>query len=266
MNAGNGEGNRFFSPLWTEPGAGLWFPVPPYLAGLFSQFLYKPVLGPVIRLVSGLVAIPVFRFLLRRVLRLQTNDAELERDLEHWFRGAMLLLAATANLEDVLFGWTQWHQNSEPWLTMLLRLFLAVGVIETMPDEDLFALVHRGPPKWCFRRGFAARLRQDPFALLKGLAVLHLKRSSPVLVIMCVVFGGAAGTVERQVGWWCYGLAVAQYLIIALATDRGRAAAFLDQWDPDGPCGRQQETMREAAGSGGAFAETDSGTGETPER
>lgn len=230
--------------------------MPPVVAGLFSQFLYKPVLGPVIRLVSGLVAIPVFRFLLRNVFRLQTTDAELERDLEHWFRGAILLLAATANLEDFLFGWTQWHQNSEPWLTMMLRLFLAVGVIETMPDEDLFSLMHQGPPKWAFRRGVLARLRREPMTLVKGLAVLHLKRSSPVLVIMCVVFGGAWGSVHWIVGWWCYGLAITQYLIIALVTDRSLASAFLANLHPESlsdPAG----LMREAAGAGGTFAGDD---------
>ena len=199
-----------------------------FFAGLFGQFLYKPVLSPVIRIVCGLIAIPLFRFLLRRVLRVQTCDAELERDLEYWFRGAILLLAATANLEDFLFGWTQWHQNSQPWLTMLLRLLLAIGVVETMPDEDLFALVHRGPPKLRFGSGFFTSAWEKRRALLKGCCVVHLKRSSPVFVIMCVVFGGPAGTLDFKVGWWCYGLAVVQYLIIALMTDRDRAAHLLE--------------------------------------
>lgn len=230
--------------------------MPPVFAGLFSQFIYKPVLGPVIRVLSGLIAIPIFRFLLRRVLRIQTSDAELERDLEHWFRGAILLLVATANLEDYLFGWTQWHQNSEPWLTMLLRLLLAIGVIETMPDEDLFAIVHRGPPKIRFGRGGLARAWQQRAALLKGIGVLHLKRSSPVFVIMCVVFGGPTGTLECKVGWWCYGLALAQYLIIALTTDRGRAAGLLAAIDAENIPAKALQ-MREAAGGGGAFGEPD---------
>lgn len=232
--------------------------MPPVIAGLFSQFLYKPVLGPVIRILTGLVAIPVFRFLLRRVLRVQTSDAELERDLEHWFRGAILLLLATANMEDFLFGWTQWHQNSEPWLTLLLRLFLAIGVIEHMPDEDLFALVHRGPPKVRFTREGLAHLKDRPGAMLKGLGVLHLKRSSPVFAIMCVVFGGASGTIERSVGWWCYGLALAQYLVIALVTDRSRASALLEAIHPETGPQHHTDRMREAAGAGGAFAEDDS--------
>ena len=197
------------------------------LAGLFSQFLYKPILGPLIRLFCGLIAIPLFRFLLRRILRIQTTDAELERDLEHWFRAAILLLAATANLEDFLFGWTQWHQNTEPWLTMLLRLILAIGVIETMPDEDLFALVHPGLPKIPLNRRTLHNAWAARRPILLGLLVLHLKRSSPVLIIMCVIFGGPAGTTEFRVGWACYTLALLQYLIIALSTDRTQAAALL---------------------------------------
>ncbi len=228
--------------------------MPPFLAGLFSQFLYKPVLGPVIRVLSGLVAIPLFRFLLRRVLRLQTSDAELERDLEHWFRGSILLIAATANLEDYLFGWTP----LQDWFTTLLRLLLAIGVIESMPDEDLFALVHKGPPKLRFQRGAAGLDWSQRSAIVKGLGVLHLKRSSPVFVIMCVVFGGPAGSIHWTVGWWCYALALIQYLIIALATDRSRASALLAAIDAETtPADAHVQRMREAAGEGGAFAETD---------
>ena len=54
----------------------------------------------------GLIAIPVFRFIMRRVFRLQDLDDELEKDIEEWFRGA-LLLAASANMEHLLFGWMQ---------------------------------------------------------------------------------------------------------------------------------------------------------------
>ena len=112
---------------------------------MFSDLVFKPVLRPLVRLVSGLVAIPVFRFLLRRVLRVQTSDAELERDLEMWFRGAVLLLAATANLEDVLFGWVPWHRvgdENQIWQTLLLRLLLAVGVMVVyMPLHMVMAVV-----------------------------------------------------------------------------------------------------------------------------
>jgi hypothetical protein len=225
----------------------------PVIAGIFSQFLYKPVLGPVIRIVCGLIAIPIFRFLLRRILRVQTTDAELERDLEYWFRGAILLLAATANLEDFLFGWTQWHQNSEPWLTMILRLMLAVGVVETMPDEDLFALVHCGPPRLKLDRNLLRSAWDHRNAILRGLGVLHLKRSSPVFVIMCVVFGGHAGTLNFKVGWWCYSLAIAQYLIIALMTDRNRAAHLLAAISEEQPRS-QTERLIEAAGECGAYS------------
>ena len=150
--------------------AGQSVPVFPVFAGLLSQFILKPVLGPFIRILSGLVAIPIFRFLLRRVFRLQTNDAELEHDLEHWFRGAILLIAATANLEDYLLGWTP----LKDWFTTLLRLILAIGVIESMPDADLFSLVHKGPPKVRLQPGVAGVTWSDRWTILRGLGVLHL--------------------------------------------------------------------------------------------
>ena len=228
-------------------------PVPPVFSSLFSDLIFKPVLRPLLRVVSGLVAIPVFRFLLKRVLRVQTSDAELERDLEMWFRGAILLLAATANLEDVLFGWLPWHRvgdENQVWQTLLLRLLLAVGVIESMPDQDLFGLLHRGPPRlrltsragW--REAWAKR-----WTVVRGFLFLHLRRSSPVLAIMTVVWGGQAGSTANAVGWWCYGAAVAQYLVIALVTQRDRVQGLLDAFEREAVQLRQEIMV--AAGTAG---------------
>ena len=123
------------------------------MGGIFRALmnlpLFKSVLRPITRLIVGLIAIPIFRFIMRRVFRLQDLDEELEKDLEQWFRGALLLLAATANMEHLLFGWTDkfdWMDRMD-WLTMGLRLMLAIGVIEAMPDQELFAVIHPGPPK-----------------------------------------------------------------------------------------------------------------------
>lgn len=207
--------------------------MPVTIAGILSGFFYKPILRPVVRFISGLLAIPLFRFLLRRVFRVQAADAELERDLENWFRGAVIMLAATANLEDFLFGWLPWHSSGvvTEWPTLLLRLLLAVGVIESMPDQDLFIILHRGPPKVRLTRwaGWQQLWRQR-LDVLRGLCVLHLRRSSPVFVIMAVVVGGEPGT-SYTVGWWCYGLAITQYLIIAVITDRDRVAGLLDAFE-----------------------------------
>lgn len=225
--------------------------MPPFFAGLFSQFVFQPVLRPLVRIVSGLVAIPLFRFLLRRVLRVHTTDAELERDLEHWFRGAIILLAATKNLEDFIFGWTEFHKD---WFTQLMRLLLAIGVIESMPDQDLFSLVHRGPPPLKFSaEGFREAWRQR-LDFLRGFLILHLKRSSPVLIIMCVVIGGEQGSGDWTVGWYCYGLAIAQYLVIALVTDRDRASGLLAALNAESIPGREEQ-VRRAAGDGGTFCE-----------
>lgn len=232
------------------------------IAGLFNQLIFKPVVNPLVRIICGVAAIPVFRFLLRRVLGVRTNDAELEKDLEYWFRGSILLLAATKNLEnvifDVLFGWVD---GPGDWLSLGLRIMLAIGVIESMPDQDLFSLVHKGPPKlhftadglreaWCRRVDF-----------LRGIGVIHLKRSSPVLIILCVVIGGKAGQPERVVGWCCYWLAIVQYLIIALTTDRERATGLLAALNDELIPGRAEQLRRAAADSSAFCDEETEGDG-----
>ncbi len=204
----------------------------PLFSGIFRNLVFKPVLRPIFRILTGALAIPAFRFVLRKLWREKKLSKEMERDLEQWFRGAVILLAATANLEDFLFGWLPWHKSEDPWLTMLLRLLLAVGVIESMPDQDIFGIVHQGPPKakWTSRSGLqdAWRRRRE---FIRGLWILHLKRSSPVFVIMTVIFGNAPGTREFIVGWVFYGLAVVQYLIIGLITERDRLTGLLEMFD-----------------------------------
>jgi hypothetical protein len=156
----------------------------------------------------------------------------MQRDVELWFRGAVLLLAATANLEDFLFGWLPWHKSEDPWLTMFLRLLLAVGVIESMPDQEAFGILHRGPPsiKLTSIAGWKQLWRRRR-EVLRGVGVLHLKRSSPVFVIMTVIFGGPVRSGEFVVGWVCYAFAVAQYLVIAVKTDSRRIAGLLEEID-----------------------------------
>lgn len=222
----------------------------PIIAGIFSNLIFKPILRPILRILSGALAIPAFRFVMRRLLRRKKLSTEMERDLEQWFRGAVILLAATANLEDFLFGWLPWHKSDDPWLTLMLRLLLAIGVIESMPDQDIFGILHHGPPKakltsrsgwkdiWHRRREF-----------LRGLGIMHLKRSSPVFVIMTVTFGNAPGTREFVVGWIFYGLAVAQYLIIGLITERDRIAGLLTQFDRSADAIRKEIMSQENAAS-----------------
>lgn len=248
----------------------------PTFAGLFSDFIFKPVLRPILRLISGLIAIPLFRFILKRVFKVHTTDAEMERDLEHWFRGAVLMLAATANLESFLFGWTPWYQQSGEtvWQTLILRLLLAVGVIESMPDQDIFSILHRGPPKMKLtsKAGWAEAWRRRG-EVLRGIGIMHLRRSTPVFAIMTVIFGGESSfasmghaltaaeaaadlrltELHKTVGWWCYGLAIGQYLIIALITQRDRIQGLLDMFD------REAGSLREeiVRGAGSATADDD---------
>ena len=106
--------------------------------------LLQPLLKPVIRLFLGVVAIPFFRLFVRRVVKVQEINQELEKDLEQWFRGALLLLIATKNMEESLFSWVTQETLDGP-LFLAGRLLLAISVVEGMPDQSLFALIHPGP-------------------------------------------------------------------------------------------------------------------------
>lgn len=147
--------------------------------------LLRSALRPVTRVLIGAIAIPIFRFILRNVFRLQDMDDELEKDLEQWFRGSLLLLAATANMEHLLFGWA----NKFDWFTIGLRLLLAIGVVEAMPDQELFAVVHPGPPRLKPGKTLLAQAWRRKYDIAKGLVCQHLNRSSPVLAIMAAIFG-----------------------------------------------------------------------------
>ena len=195
-------------------------PSVPLFSGILRNLVFKPVLRPLFRVLTGALAIPAFRFVMRHLLRRKQLSSEMERDLEMWFRGAVILLAATANLEDFLFGWLPWHKSEDPWLTMLLRLLLAIGVIESMPDQDVFGIVHRGPPK-------------AKWTSLSGLRDIWRRRR------------------EFIVGWIFYGLAVAQYLIIGLITERDRIEGLLQQFDRSADVIRKEILSGEDAGPPG---------------
>ena len=165
------------------------------MGGVFRTLMNLPIfrsmLRPITRVIVGLIAIPVFRFVLRRVFRLQELDDELEKDLEEWFRGALLLLAASANMEHLLFGWmetVQWLDRMD-WLTMGLRLMLAISVIEAMPDQELFAVIHPGPPRIKPGKSIFREFWKQKWAFVKGAVCQHLNRSSPVLAMMVAIVG-----------------------------------------------------------------------------
>lgn len=160
--------------------------------------ILKSALRPITRVVVGVIAIPIFRFIMQRIFRLQDLDDELEKDLEEWFRGALLLLAATANMEHLLFGWTaklEWMDKAD-WLTMGLRLMLAIGVIEAMPDQELFAVIHPGPPKIKPGKSVLKELWLKKWQFLKGFVCQHLNRSSPVLAMMAAIVGAQLITLD----------------------------------------------------------------------
>lgn len=198
---------------------------------LMPMSVLRPLLRPLIRLLVGLIAIPLFRLFLRRLVRLQELDRELEKDLEQWFRGSLLLLVATANMEQYLFGWVPIDlQDDYAWLAVGLRLLVAIGVIEAMPDQELFAVIHPGPPRVRFPRGFIADVRDNWREIIKGIACKHLNRSSPVFAIMSAIFGGPNDS-HWVVGWVCYFLAITQYLMIGLVTSKDKALDALSEFD-----------------------------------
>lgn len=214
--------------------------------GTFIRFLLRlPIFKPLVRFLIGMIAIPVFRFILQKVVRLQDMDKELEKDLEQWFRGALLLLVATSNMEHSLFGWIDWifpssvtpSQVGVPekvdlrdltyQIVTALRIMLAVGVTEAMPDQELFAIIYPGPPKLKFERGrIFSGLYKQAWPFFKGLACRHLDRSSQMFAIAAAIFPDTAG-------WVCYFLAITQYLIIGLVTSRSRAMDALEKFDQE---------------------------------
>lgn len=186
-------------------------------------------LRPLIRLLVGFIAIPLFRLFLRRVVHLQRLDTELTKDLEQWVRGAILLLIATANVEYALFGEKLDNLSMEfVWLILGMRLLFAVGVIESMPDQALFSIIHPGPSLLLFPKGKRLKAIRDqwrPFC--KGLFFRHLDRSSSVFAIMAVIFGAPHHPI---VGWICYTLAIVQFLIIGLVSSRDKALDVLSEF------------------------------------
>src|SRR5262249_16665793 len=147
---------------------------------------------------------------------------ELEKDLAEWFRGCLLLLLATANMEiliwDHLLDLIHWRPIQElllrhEWFVPALRIMLAIAVVQTMPDQDLFTVTHPVPRRPCFKPGdsLAARIKEFWRAVGIGLLCQLLSRSAPVFAILTVIFDGVEG-------WIFYGLAIFHYLIIGLAT------------------------------------------------
>lgn len=212
--------------------------------------ILSPIVRPCTRLIIGVVVVPLMRGARRRISRSAQQDDEFDKDIEQWTRGAILLFVATRNFE----SWLQHFltNNVSQWLQVKMhiqwnlnfsednfwiaagRLMVAIGVIESMPDQQLFSIIHPGVKKLPIdrRKGVFGNLRGIFIPVIKGVACQHLNRSSPVFAILAVIFGGV-------VGWVCYGVAIVQYLIIGLVTSRDRAIDVLSAFD------RQVQIQRE---------------------
>lgn len=209
---------------------------------ILLDYIFRPIARPLTRVIVSLAALPALHFIFRHVHSLERLDDEVEKDLAEWFRGSFLLLLVTANVEAAL-----WHNviplpdllDKHGWLGLGLRIMLAIGVVQLMPDQELFTIIHPGPRLPHFKAGRSA-WRQvvacwKPFGI--GLFCQHLSRSSPVFAILAVIFTG-------RVGWVCYALACIQYLIIGLATSRARAINVLLLFDEQMAV-RRRELMRQ---------------------
>ena len=216
----------------------------------YLKFVFKPIVHPLARLLAGLVAIPVFRLVRRRIVRTHEWDEEFEKDIDEWFRGSLLLLLATANFEwwvdtQILPSLLKFEFDLDKWWIAAGRIMLAVGVIETMPDQALFSIIHPGPPmpKYLREEGLWGSIRAQAWPILRGLACQYLNRSSPVFAIMSAIFGG--NHIEHNtVGWVCYFLAITQSLIIGLVTSRDRALDVLSAFDRE-MAERRQDLIEE---------------------
>ncbi|TWT49063.1 hypothetical protein KOR42_39800 [Thalassoglobus neptunius] len=213
----------------------------PYPPNWMLRQILAPVIRPATRLIIGMLAIPILRLLRKKVARTKEWDDEFEKDVEQWFRSSLLLFFATKNVELWLGSWLDLKFNFtlDHWWVTAGRLLLAVGVVESMPDQELFSIVHPGPPrlKWVKERGIFGNISDQFRPMLRGLVCQHLNRSSPVLAIMAAIMGGT-------VGWVCYAMAITQYLIIGLVTSRDKARDVLSEFDRQ-VARRRQELVEE---------------------
>ena len=209
---------------------------------MLREWLLTYFTRPLARLIIRLAALPALRFCFHHVRALDRLDDELEKDLAEWIRGSLLLLLVTANMEVLL-----WHPlipfpqllDAHQWFGVGLRILVAIAVVQMMPDQELFTVIHPGPrlPNFPPGTSFRGRIRLCAAPLGVGLFWQHLSRSSPVFAILAVIFTG-------WVGWLCYGMAVLQYLIIGLVTSRDRAIDVLMLFDVQ-MAARRHELVRQ---------------------
>jgi hypothetical protein len=209
---------------------------------MIRELLLTYFTRPLARLIIRVAALPALRFCFHHVRALERLNDELEKDLAEWIRGSLLLLLVTANVEMWL-----WHPlipfpellDAHRWFGVGLRIMLAVAVVQMMPDQELFTVIHPGPriPRFPPNTSLADKIRLSAKPIGIGMFWQHLSRSSPVFAILAVIFPG-------WIGWGCYGMAVLQYLIIGLVTSRDRAIDVLMLFDVQ-MAARRHELVRQ---------------------
>ncbi|MFT7173990.1 MAG: hypothetical protein ACI9NQ_002220 [Paracoccaceae bacterium] len=104
-------------------------------------------------------------------------------------------------------------------------------MIELMPDQALFSVLHSGPLGLPVGKRILIELWQGRVKWFKKMACVHLNRSSPAFAMMSAIFGGDIDTTTATIGWACYLVAITQYLIIALITSADKAGDLLSTFD-----------------------------------
>ncbi|MGZ0171601.1 MAG: hypothetical protein ACKVHE_18815 [Planctomycetales bacterium] len=89
----------------------------------------------------------------------------------------------------------KFSHNDYGWILLGFRVMLAIGVIQMMPDQELFALMHNRPPKHNFDRKqkWWPQIKSESWPFLKGHICLHLNKSSPVFAILAAIAPGLPG-------------------------------------------------------------------------
>ncbi len=209
---------------------------------MLRDWLLTYISRPLARVLIRMGALPALRFCFHHVPALERLNEELEKDLAEWIRASILLLLVTANMEVLL-----WHPlipfpdllDAHKWFGVGLRIMLAVAVVQMMPDQELFTVIHPGPrlPHFPPDASVWEKVRLSTKPLLIGFFWQHLSRSSPVFAILAVIFTG-------WIGWACYAMAALQYLFIGLVTSRDRAIDVLLIFDEQ-MAARRHELVRQ---------------------
>ena len=115
---------------------------------MLREWLLTYFARPLTRLIMRLAALPALRFCSTTSRRSNVWTTSWRRIWRNGFAASLLLLLVTANMEVLL-----WHplipfpdlMDEHKWFGVGLRIMLAIAVVQLMPDQELFTVIHPGP-------------------------------------------------------------------------------------------------------------------------